>query len=201
MASINKLLKDFEDSAAQGLKDRTKMQGEQCLEEAHVALKKTMEVVRETMNNEQKEISRCMAPHVQAQLTDGYDRAMEERGPGSVARQKAVFHDFINDCKDEIFDDGADVVMERLTKAADAVGEALDMSLGQLAQKIEVNLSVLWEGTRDDTVQVKARKDIMTIVKVVLQHVDFWNTARETRPAMGANTNDDSMEVLQPTSY
>lgn len=40
------------------------------------------------------------------------------------------------DCKDEIFEDGADVLMERLTKAADAIGEALDEALGQLAQKV-----------------------------------------------------------------
>lgn len=59
-----------------------------CLDEARVALKKTMDVVKETMNTEQKEVSRCMAPHVQNQLIDGYDRAMEERGIGSVARQK-----------------------------------------------------------------------------------------------------------------
>jgi hypothetical protein len=86
--SINRLLKDVENSAAQGLKDRTTTQGEQCLEEARVALKGVTEIVRATMNNEQKEVSRCMAPHVQAQLVDGYDRAMEERGTGSVARQK-----------------------------------------------------------------------------------------------------------------
>lgn len=91
--SINKLLKEVEDSAAVGLKDRTKLQGELCVEEARVALQKTMSVVKETMNNEQKEVSRCMAPHVQAQLVDGYNQAMEERGTGSVARQKVSMYD------------------------------------------------------------------------------------------------------------
>lgn len=88
IASINKLLKDVEDSAAQGLKDRTKVQGEQCLEEAHLALKATTAIVQETMNNQQKEVSRCLAPYVQSELIEGYERAMEERGTGSVARQK-----------------------------------------------------------------------------------------------------------------
>ena len=88
IASINKLLQDVEDSAVVGLKDRTKLQGELCVEEARVALQKTMSVVKETMSNEQKNISRCMAPHVQAQLVEGYDQAIEERGTGSVARQK-----------------------------------------------------------------------------------------------------------------
>ncbi|KAF5388296.1 hypothetical protein D9615_000347 [Tricholomella constricta] len=192
--SINKLLKDFEDSAAQGLKDRTKLQGEQCLEEARVALKKTMDVVRVTMQNEQKEVSRCMAPHVQAQLVEGYDRAMEERGMGSVARQKASFHQFISDCKDEIFDDGADVLMDRLTKAADAVGQALDEALGQLAQKIEVNLSILWEGARDDPAQVRARKDIMVMVKAILDQTQFWSHAERARRAI-KDTDPDAMET------
>ncbi|KAG6872791.1 hypothetical protein C0995_006520 [Termitomyces sp. Mi166 len=193
ISSINKLLKDVEDSAAQGLKYRTRMQGEQCLEEARVALKKTMEVVRETMNNEQKEVSRCMAPHVQTQLVEGYDCAMEERGTGSVARQKTYFRGFINSRKDEIFDDGADVVMDRLTKAADAVGNALDGALGQLAQKIEVNLSVLWEGTRDDPAQVQACTEITAIVKTVLEHVEYWIIAQKTKRA--SERNDDAMNL------
>lgn len=82
------MLKEIEDSAAQGLKERARGQGELSLDEAKVALKKTLEIVRDTINTEQKEVSRCLAPHVQDQLVDGYDRAMEERGKGSVARQK-----------------------------------------------------------------------------------------------------------------
>lgn len=54
-----------------------------------------MGLVKETMNNEQKEVSRCMAPHVQTQLVDGYDRAMEERGTGSVARQKVDIYSLL----------------------------------------------------------------------------------------------------------
>lgn len=86
--AITKLLTEFEQSAAPGLKDRAKLQGEGCLEEARIALEKMMAVVNETMTNQQKEISRCMAPYVQAELAHAYDTAMEERGRGSVARQK-----------------------------------------------------------------------------------------------------------------
>ncbi|KAG5716551.1 GTPase SLIP-GC [Termitomyces sp. T112] len=193
ISSINKLIQDIENSAARGLKDRSRMQGELCLEEARVALKKTMEVVRETMNNEQKEVSRCMAPHVQTQLAEGYDRAMEERGTGSVARQRTYFRGFIDSCKNEIFNDGADVVMDRLTKAADAVGDALDGALSQLAQKIEVNLSILWQGTHDDPVQFKACSDMVAIVKTVLEHVEYWTIAQKT--SCTSKTSDDAMDL------
>jgi hypothetical protein len=85
---VKSLLADVEESAAQGLRDRCKMQGEACLEEVRVALGNTLEAVRATMTNEQKEASRSLAPHVQDELREGYDRAMLETGTGSVARQK-----------------------------------------------------------------------------------------------------------------
>lgn len=86
--SINKLSSEVEESAALGLKERVRQQGDLCLEEAKTALKSSLDVVRTALQNEQKEVSRCLAPLVQEELIDGYDRAMEERGTGSVARQK-----------------------------------------------------------------------------------------------------------------
>lgn len=86
--AIERLLKDVENSAPNGLKDRVKLQGEVCREEAHVAVQKTVGVVRDTLQVQQKEVSRSLVPHVQQSLVDGYNRAMEERGKGSVARQK-----------------------------------------------------------------------------------------------------------------
>lgn len=87
--AITKLLKEVETDAPLGLKERARGQGELSLEEAKVALQKTLELVQNTVTTEQKEVSRCLAPHVQDQLEEGYTLAMEERGRGSVARQKA----------------------------------------------------------------------------------------------------------------
>jgi len=49
---------------------------------------------------------------------------------------QTYFRGFVDDCKDTIFGDGADVVLERLTKAADAIGETLDEAMGKLAEKV-----------------------------------------------------------------
>lgn len=92
--AIAKLMKEIEDSAAPGLKDRVRVQGDLALEEARVALQKTIDVVKDTINTQQKEVSRCLAPHVQNQLFDGYETAMQERGRGSVARQKVSSYHF-----------------------------------------------------------------------------------------------------------
>ena len=87
----NELLRKVERSAAPGLTERAKSQGEIALEEVKVAMKSLVTVVREILNEQQKEISRCLIPHVQKQLRNGYAEAAEERGRGSVARQKVSF--------------------------------------------------------------------------------------------------------------
>ena len=53
-----------------------------------------------------------------------------------IFHTKEVFQEYIERCKDKIFNDGADAVMERLTQAAVAVGETLDTALKKLAKKV-----------------------------------------------------------------
>jgi hypothetical protein len=52
------------------------------------------------------------------------------------------FHNYVDDCKDTVFEDGADVVLDRLEKAAEAVGEALDLAMGELAEKVNILLAL-----------------------------------------------------------
>ncbi|EEB87057.1 hypothetical protein MPER_15767, partial [Moniliophthora perniciosa FA553] len=58
LRAISDLITEIEASAAPGLKDRVKHHGELCLQDAKLALAKTIDLVRETMSTEQKEISR-----------------------------------------------------------------------------------------------------------------------------------------------
>ena len=88
VAVISQVIKDVEDLAPPGLKNRAKMQTETCLQEAKLTMQKTIGLVQQSLTSEQKEISRCLASHVQSQLAEGYIEAMEARGRGSVACQK-----------------------------------------------------------------------------------------------------------------
>ncbi len=186
LTGIKALLTEVEDSAALGLKERAKMQGDVCVEEACVALTNAIDLVKETMNREQKEISRCMAPHIQGQLVEGYDEALLERGTGSVARQKvlsirlriscacethpsvqALFRTYLTGCKDDIFDDGAAVVLDKLTAVAAAIGETLDAAMGNLAQKVccssrYVAFSPLKFGTRSKSASLSCGRVLAT---------------------------------------
>ncbi|TFK28807.1 hypothetical protein FA15DRAFT_753191 [Coprinopsis marcescibilis] len=192
LKAVTGLLKDVEASAAPGLKDRTRLQGEACMEEAQVALQGVMAAVRESMNTEQKETSRILSPHVQARLKTSYDEAMDFVGTGSVARQKDFFRNEIEENKSDIFEGGADALLSRLDSAAGSIGEALDNSLGDLAQKIEVNLAVLWEDVRDDPSQLEARTQLLDIATDVQDQVKLWLQAAAAKKAEeSASLNED----------
>ncbi|KAF8589963.1 hypothetical protein K439DRAFT_1628171 [Ramaria rubella] len=186
MAHIKKLLKDVENSATPSLQDRSKRQGEIALEEAKIAMKSLVTVVRDILNEQQKEVSRCLVPHVQTQLRSGYNQAAEERGRGSVARQKAVLHDFVKTTRNHVFNGGADALIDRLSKAADTVGEALDAALGDLSKKIEVSMSVLWESPREDPRQMRARRETLETLQTVTGQVSLWSAAEKN--ARNANS-------------
>ena len=49
---------------------------------------------------------------------------------------QAVFHDYIVRIKGVVFNGAAEVIMTRLSKAAEAVGDALKTSLNELARKV-----------------------------------------------------------------
>lgn len=71
--------------------------------------------------------------------------------------------------KHDVFDGGAELLMDRLSAAAESIGKALSESLrthgeGQALLQVKVSLSVHWEGTRDVSDQVRARSRIIQSV-------------------------------------
>lgn len=173
---VKKLLADVEVSAAAESKERACARSSDSQEEVHLALGKIIKVVEGALVREQKEISRCLAPHVQTELVDGYDQATGQRGKGSVARQKTLFRDYVNTHRHVVFDGGAEVLLGRLSAAAEAVGKALNESLRELAEKVEVSISVLWEGIPDD---LRVRSQIIQTVSQMLAQLDMWSQAAE----------------------
>lgn len=140
LTGIEKLIKEIERTSPAGLKDRCKAQGALSAEEAKIAMKALMAKVQAQMSNQQKEISRCVAPHVRDALLDGYTSAMEERGRGSVARQKALFHRWVEEAKDTVFRNLGQHILEKLDDAAGAIGKSLEEALRSLAEKVFISL-------------------------------------------------------------
>lgn len=136
-AAVTKMLSDLEVSTpSQGLKDRAHAQGAECHQEASQQLEKSVTLTKDTLNDKQKEISRSISMGVQAHLYSGYQEALEERSTGSVKRQKALFHNFVNEERSDMFNGGAKTIMDSLSNAATSVGLTLKMGLLELAMKV-----------------------------------------------------------------
>jgi len=107
MQSIDDILRKIEKTAPDGLKDKCRAQGVVARNEANTTLESIVAQVNEALMEQQKDLSRMLAPKVsiilpdwlmlqgfsyilqiQKELEPGYDNAMRERGTGSVARQK-----------------------------------------------------------------------------------------------------------------
>ncbi|KAF8310147.1 hypothetical protein DL93DRAFT_2062306 [Clavulina sp. PMI_390] len=173
-SAITVVLNEVQSKCPVGLQERAGMQAEVSMNEAKLAMDKITGVVHDALQDNQKDVSRSLIPHVQSSMFDGYARAMEERGTGSVKRQKAVFHTFVDDHKHEIFTGGADIVMGRLNAAADAVGIALTEKLFELAEKVEVSISVLWEGGEEDPAQIRVRRAVVDHINEIIDQASIW---------------------------
>ncbi|KAJ2936140.1 hypothetical protein H1R20_g954, partial [Candolleomyces eurysporus] len=176
--AIGRLLDDFEKSVSEELEDLIRVQRQLCLEDAKLNILSTTDAVNLTVTQQQRRISRTMAPRIQEFMEDAYSKAVKEPGGhGSYRRRKDRIREFleIEENRNEMFEGGAKVIMDRLDEVAVAVGNALYESVGTaLAQKIEVNLSVLWEVVLDDPAQVRARKNMAEVAAGVSDQVSLW---------------------------
>ncbi|KAJ3495225.1 hypothetical protein NMY22_g19965 [Coprinellus aureogranulatus] len=173
---VKALIQELHDSAAVGLQDRASVQGEACLEDVKTMLKECMYSLNNKMSTQQKMISRSLAPHIQKQLRDGYVKAVTEcgKGKGSAQRRKTLFREYVDLNKVEIFVQGPDVIMKGVDQAAGSVGVMLDYALGDLAQKVEANLSTLWEVYQDDPAQIEARRKVSNLATHTREQANLW---------------------------
>jgi hypothetical protein len=210
--NVQKLIKEVEATAPPGLKDRCKTQGQLSLQDAEVAMKQLISKIKEQMSKEQKEISRCVAPHVRNELLEGYEEAILERGTGSVARQKvssiiihschhrshssfpsfqAKFHRYVESIKATVFSNLSNHIIERLDSAADAIQTVMDEALDSLANKVEVSISVLWEIPKDSEEQHRLRRELVRKIGVLKGLVQMWMDADELRGEEFADDDDE----------
>jgi len=134
--AIGNLLKEVEASCPPGLKERAAKQFGVSMNEYKLAMEKISGTVNEALQSQQKDISRSLVPLVQSSLKDGYRRATEQHGRGSVVRRKETFHEYVSSHKDEIFTGSAETVMSKLNAVAEAVGVVLQKKLIELAEKV-----------------------------------------------------------------
>lgn len=81
---------------------------------------------------------------------------------GAECALQAVFHDYITRVKNHVFTGAADVIMTRLSDAAEAVGDALHASLEELARKVRgYSLTCLLTSNLMDPLVLRSRSALL----------------------------------------
>ncbi|KAF7302064.1 hypothetical protein MIND_00773100 [Mycena indigotica] len=177
---ISALILDIEESAPSGLKQHVRTQGEICRQSARVSLNQTLASVKATLTDEQKTVSRSIAPFVKGRMLAAYAAAKQEKGKGSVMRATKVLQDFIHQSKDIVFNNSADSILEQLDDCASSVGATLRSAMTSLARKVELNISVIWETQANyDSKQAVIRSNIVIQLDEILGQLRLTDEARQ----------------------
>ncbi|EUC63310.1 GTPase SLIP-GC protein, partial [Rhizoctonia solani AG-3 Rhs1AP] len=184
---ITNLLKEVQASAPPDLSARCEAQSQLALKEAEVLTTNLLRNLKTLMTSEQKDISRCLTPHVQRELSAAYQSASAERGTGSVARQKKLFHNYVEASRGTIFSKGTETLFKKLDQAAELTGVLLELGLSELAEKVEVNMSVLWDIPKASNAEARKRRNLIQHINDMLHQLGLWLAASK---ANGVANND-----------
>lgn len=76
-------------------------------------------------------------------------------------------------------------LFSQLDNASAQVKDRLDDALEDLAQKVEVNMSILWEGASDTVEQRKARANTRKDMLELSTQISFWQQASQVTQGLG----------------
>ncbi|PVF97245.1 hypothetical protein CPB86DRAFT_786050 [Serendipita vermifera] len=178
LSIIKNMANDVETSThTDEMRRKCNIQGVIAQEESKVELKRILEFIANDLQDRQKEISRLISPTIRSLLCDGYFAASQERGRGSVARQKLTFRDQVDAVRGSIFKDVIEKVSERLESLTDGTNGHLKAGFEGLAQKFEVSMAVLWDDATDTPLQRIIRQQAKQHISMIIDQIGLWNTA------------------------
>jgi hypothetical protein len=98
--------------------------------------------------------------------------------------KQTIFREYLDEVHKSIFKVTVNKLFSQLDVASNKVKELLSAGLKELAQKVEVNLSILWEDRGDTPEQLLAQSGTRTLMLEICRQVGFWQRAQE----LGAST-------------
>ncbi|KAI0663027.1 hypothetical protein C8Q70DRAFT_1050728 [Cubamyces menziesii] len=138
--------------------------------------------VRSGLESIQQSSSGFLGTFIQAQLLEGYQQASEVKGRGRFIRQQNTFNAYLETKKATLFSDAAAALATQVDEASKATRDALDQALEEIASKIEVQISILWEGCHlagDE--DIKTRVKTKMLLADTIAEVDRWLAAKARR--------------------
>lgn len=158
---VQSLINEIIQSAPPGLKDRIEVHGNRCLEFVEKEVAGTIDETEIKLAKRGKDLSRFFAPRIRSGFTQGYQAAVNvAAGAGFYNRQKEVFLTVLKKEKETpaIFKTVSEDFKKSLAEFASAMRQILLKSLAKVAQRVQVNLSALWDGKDRDLNQIRARQ-------------------------------------------
>ncbi|KDQ10535.1 hypothetical protein BOTBODRAFT_163630 [Botryobasidium botryosum FD-172 SS1] len=177
IAIVTKLLDDFQDSCHAMVRGVARDQARGCLEEADTTLNKILDTARTQLSEAQKDVSRRLTPCVRERLHESYHTAHAITGRGSFKQQRDIIHEFLDENKDTLFQDGANAIMEGLDEIATSIGKTVKVELIDLSKKVEANLSTLWEDPDGRKYLAGERRRTVEKIDTIIDQLTLWDSA------------------------
>jgi hypothetical protein len=89
-----------------------------------------------------------------------------------------IFRGYLDEVHKSIFRGTVNKLLSQLDVASNKVKELLSAGLKELAQKVEVSLSTLWEDRGDTTEQLIAQSETRALMLEISRQVGFWQRAQ-----------------------
>ncbi|PSR72902.1 hypothetical protein PHLCEN_2v11269 [Hermanssonia centrifuga] len=136
--AVDSLLQDVNHSVVAlqtSIKKDTSRQCDSARQLAENRLAEIEDALEDILDAKRQEVSSTLEPQIQAKMRPAYVQALEERGPGSLKRRKAVLQEFVKKNLRELYGGNADVLSDGFAEAGDLIEAMLEEKLDLLAEE------------------------------------------------------------------
>ncbi|KAG6820967.1 hypothetical protein H0H93_009203, partial [Arthromyces matolae] len=143
------------------------------LEETDSFLNSLNKKINQLIKESKKNISSSLTPCIKQDLTEGYQKALEFTGKGSVVRQQSYFSGFVRERDVTLFVDLRQDVLEALKELLLNLETKIEAEMETLARKVQTEMNTLWDDLKIAPQKLKElRESIKTFHGEVKVHVE-----------------------------
>ncbi|CAE6398092.1 unnamed protein product [Rhizoctonia solani] len=179
--SIERMLAEVKRTSPPAVYAHCEPQCQLALQEAQATINEIEQGLMKLIVQEQRTLSRFLAPAIRDILDAAYHEAIEIRGRKSTELQKNLFRGHIDTLRRTMFTDGVTRLMEKLDYIPNAIGIILPVALSEVACQTEVNLASLWQIPELGKEEVEKRKEFISETTNILRQARLWLTVIPTQ--------------------
>ncbi|KAL4234557.1 hypothetical protein ACF0H5_006198 [Mactra antiquata] len=166
-------------------------------------LKDMVDVLKETVSCNQRDISRLITPHIQSSLTPVYTNCAKEKGSGMYNRMKAFMSQGIDNKRGHMFDEATLQLMEALIKLQNKIVDDVRRVCEVITTDMKAAFEPLWNTPGNSNVLKSAfMNQILTVcsnVRKIYNDVGLTNTEERTVNTSTSSHQDRPSDSGMPT--